>query len=68
MAWNQPGGNGGRDPWGNQGDQKGPPDLDEVLRKLQAQLARIFGSKGGGPRTPGSGGGLGALGGASASA
>jgi len=40
MAWNEPG--GGKDPWGNRGDQ-GPPDLDEAFRKLQAQLAGIFG-------------------------
>jgi len=47
MAWNEPG--GGKDPWGNRGDQ-GPPDLDEAFRKLQAQLAGIFGggSSGGG--------------------
>ncbi len=55
MAWNQPGGNGGRDPWGNRGDQKGPPDLDEVLKKLQARLGRLFGGRGGGG---GSGGGF----------
>ena len=48
MAWNQPGGNGGRDPWGNRGDKKGPPDLDEVLKKLQSRLGRIFGGRGGG--------------------
>jgi len=48
MAWNQPGGNG-KDPWGNRGN-KGPPDLDEVLKKLQAQLGRIFGGRGGLPR------------------
>ncbi|HAR32050.1 MAG TPA: FtsH protease activity modulator HflK [Gammaproteobacteria bacterium] len=40
MAWNEPG--GGKDPWGNRGDQ-GPPDLDEAFRKLQAQLSGIFG-------------------------
>jgi len=51
MAWNQPGGNGGRDPWGNRGGQQGPPDLDEVLKKLQARLGRIFGGR------PGGGGG-----------
>ena len=56
MAWNQPGGNGSRDPWGNRGDQQGPPDLDEVLRKLQNQLGRIFGSRGGGGGTRGGGG------------
>ncbi len=56
MAWNQPGGNGSRDPWGNRGDQQGPPDLDEVLRKLQVQLGKIFGSKGGGGTSRGGGG------------
>jgi len=50
MAWNQPGGNGGRDPWGDRGAQPGPPDLDEVLKKLQAGLGRLFrGGRGGGP-------------------
>ena len=41
MAWNEPG-SGNQDPWGNRGD-RGPPDLDEAFRKLQAQLAGIFG-------------------------
>jgi membrane protease subunit HflK len=54
MAWNQPGGNGGRDPWGNRGGQQGPPDLDEVLKKLQTRLGRVFGGRGGG--APGGGG------------
>jgi membrane protease subunit HflK len=48
MAWNEPGGNGGRDPWGNRGGKQGPPDLDEVLKKLQSRLGRIFGGRGGG--------------------
>ena len=48
MAWNQPGGNGGRDPWGNRGGQQGPPDLDEVLKKLQSRLGRVFGGRSGG--------------------
>jgi membrane protease subunit HflK len=56
MAWNQPGGNGGRDPWGNRGDQQGPPDLDEVLKKLQTRLGRLFGGRSGGGG--GSGGGF----------
>jgi len=59
MAWNQPGGNGSKDPWGNRGDQQGPPDLDEVLRKLQAQLGKIFGSRGGGGSRSSGGSGLG---------
>lgn len=54
MAWNQPGGNGGRDPWGSRGGQQGPPDLDEVLKKLQSRLGRIFGGRSGG----GGGGGF----------
>ena len=46
MAWNQPGGDG-RDPWGEPGGQQGPPDIDEVLRKLQARLSQLFGGRGG---------------------
>ena len=48
MAWNDPGGGGPRDPWGGQGGDQGPPDLDESLRKLQSQLSGIFGRRGGG--------------------
>ncbi len=46
MAWNDPPGNNS-DPWGNRGD-KGPPDLDEAIKKLQGQLSGIFGGKKGG--------------------
>ena len=69
MAWNQPDGNGDRDPWGNRGRQQGPPDLDEILRKLQSRWGRVFGrrptgggrSGGGGPsRLFGRGGFVGA--------
>jgi membrane protease subunit HflK len=55
MAWNEPGGNG-KDPWGSRKND-GPPDLDEVFRKLQAKLSGLFGGKGGGSSA---GGGLGA--------
>ena len=60
MAWNQPGGNGNRDPWGNRGNQQGPPDLDEVLKKLQGKLGGIFGKRsgGGGDGQGGGGGGF----------
>ncbi len=49
MAWNEPGGgrNNNQDPWGGKNDQ-GPPDLDEVVRKLQERFGGIFGGKGGG--------------------
>ena len=70
MAWNEPGGNSNnQDPWGgkrrNNGDRKGPPDLDEAFRKLQESLNGLFGggkkrSDDGGPS--GRGGGLGMLG------
>jgi len=55
MAWNEPGGNGSKDPWGNKGgNQDGPPDLDEVFKKLNEKVTRIFGGKGG--RSGGGGG------------
>ena len=56
MAWNQPGGDG-KDPWGNRNDQQGPPDLDEVMKKFQAQLGKLFGGKGGSNGEAGGGGG-----------
>ena len=45
MAWNEPGG-GNRDPWNNKGGDQGPPDLDEVVRKLQDKMGGLFGGKG----------------------
>ena len=43
MSWNEPGGGnkGPRDPWG--GGNQGPPDLEEAFKKLQKQLAGLFG-------------------------
>jgi membrane protease subunit HflK len=44
MAWNDP-------QWGNKGGRKpndGPPDLDELWRRLNARLGSLFGNKGGG--------------------
>ena len=53
MAWNEPG-NKGQDPWGNKnGNDKGPPDLDEVFKNI----SKRFGGKGNG-----AGGGFSALG------
>ena len=48
MAWNEPGGNGkgDKDPWGGN-NQDGPPDLDEVVRKMQEKFGGIFGGKSG---------------------
>lgn len=47
MAWNEPGG-GNRDPWGGRGGKDGPPDLDEVARKMRDRMNSIFGGGGGG--------------------
>ncbi len=60
MAWNEPGGNGDKDPWGNRGNRgnQGPPDLDEVFKNLQKKFGSLFGGKG-----RRSGGGAGAAGG-----
>jgi len=54
MGWNDQGGDGGRDPWGGRGNQ-GPPDLDEVVRKLQEKFGGMFGGGGTGLGRPGSG-------------
>jgi len=58
MAWNEPGGNG-KDPWGNKGGN-GPPDLDEVVKKLQSKMGGLFGGKGRSSGGSASGGGAGA--------
>jgi membrane protease subunit HflK len=74
MAWNQPGNNGqDRDPWGSSnnnggnsggnkgGRDQGPPDLDDIFRKLSKKLSSLGGGKGsnsnnnGGTGTPGPG-------------
>ena len=66
MAWNEPGGNGDKDPWGsnrgNRGNQ-GPPDLDEVFKNLQKKFGSLFGGgkggRSGGSSSGISGGGIG---------
>lgn len=58
MAWNEPGGgdNNPKDPWG--GNNQGPPDLDEALKKFQEKLRGIFGGSGGGGSSSTGGGGI----------
>ncbi len=61
MAWNEPGGS--KDPWGGRGGDQGPPDLDEIVRKMQDKMGGLFGGrKGGGGTRGGNGGGRFALG------
>lgn len=60
MAWNEPGGSGNKDPWGNRNNEQGPPDLDEIIKKLQSKFSGLFGGGGGGTSSRGrSGGGIG---------
>jgi membrane protease subunit HflK len=54
MAWNEPGG-GNKDPWSGKGGDQGPPDLDEVVRKLQERLGGLFGQRRRGPSEPSGG-------------
>ncbi len=60
MAWNEPGGSGNKDPWGNRNNNQGPPDLDEAFKKLQDKVTSIFGGGKGGSNKSSSGGGMGA--------
>jgi membrane protease subunit HflK len=46
MAWNEPGG-GNKDPWGGRSNDDGPPDLDEIARKMRERMSGFFGKKGG---------------------
>ncbi|MGD8743538.1 MAG: FtsH protease activity modulator HflK [Granulosicoccaceae bacterium] len=54
MAWNEPGGSKDRDPWGNRNQDQGPPDIDEVVKKMRDKFGGLFG--GGRGRGSGSGG------------
>ncbi|WP_058557073.1 FtsH protease activity modulator HflK [Thiohalocapsa sp. ML1] len=56
MAWNEPGG-GGKDPWGSGPNNAGPPDLDEIVRKLQERVSGLLGGRKGGGGAGGGGGG-----------
>lgn len=58
MAWNEPGG-GNRDPWSGKGGDQGPPDLDEVVKKLQERMGGLFGGRRGGRGNGGESGGSG---------
>ncbi|MCB1861838.1 MAG: FtsH protease activity modulator HflK [Chromatiaceae bacterium] len=56
MAWNEPGGDN-KDPWSGKGSDQGPPDLDEVVKKMQEKLGGLFGGRKG-PRSVGPGGSI----------
>jgi membrane protease subunit HflK len=54
MAWNEPGGGKPNDPWGNKnkdnknGNNQGPPDLDEAIKQVVDKISGLFGGKGNG--------------------
>jgi len=51
MGWEDDSGRkrpGNNDPWGGGKKSQQPPDLDEVIKKLQGSLSQIFGGKGSG--------------------
>ena len=62
MAWNEPGGNGDKDPWSKNRGNQGPPDLDEVFKNLQKKFGSLFGGKGGGSGSGSSGSSAGKFG------
>ena len=46
MGWNEsPDGNKDKDPWGKRGDNEGPPDLGDFLRRVQQGLGGLFGRR-----------------------
>ena len=62
MAWNEPGGKR-RDPWGNGGGKDQPPDLEDMLNRIKASFASLFGGgrRGGGDGGDGGGSGSGPI-------
>jgi len=46
MAWNEPG--GGKDPWGGNRSNEGPPDIDEAIKKLKETFSAFGGGSGSG--------------------
>lgn len=56
MAWNEPGGGKDKDPWGGKSGDQGPPDLDEVVKKLQEKIGGLFGGRRGDRGDGGNGG------------
>lgn len=54
MAWNEPGNNNQpEDPWKKRGNDQGPPDLDEMLKKFQDRMGGMFGGGNGSGNTSG---------------
>ena len=52
----------GKDPWGGNTGNQGPPDIDEALKKLRSRISKIFGSFGSGGKKSNNEGGKGIFG------
>lgn len=61
MAWNESGNKDQKNPWNRGGKEQGPPDLDEIVRKVRDKVTSLFGGKPNtsrkNPNTPGGNGG-----------
>jgi len=55
VAWNEPGGSGGKDPWGQRRKEQGPPDLDKIIKNIRDRLSGLFGGSGSGGGASGGG-------------
>ncbi len=45
MGWNEPPDNKDKNPWGNRGNGSGPPDLDEIIGKMQKSFGSLLGGR-----------------------
>lgn len=52
MPWSNNDNNQNQNPWGNRGGGQTPPDLDEVVRRLQERFGGFFGGGKGGSNGP----------------
>ncbi len=53
MPWSNNDNNQNQNPWGNRGGGQTPPDLDEVVRRIQERFGSLFGGGKGGDSGPG---------------
>lgn len=45
MAWNEPGNREPKNPWNRGKQNQGPPDLDEIARKIREKFVKLMGGK-----------------------
>lgn len=50
MAWNEPGNRDPKNPWNRGNKNQGPPDLDELVRKIRDKFLKLMGGKKSGSR------------------